>query len=377
MILTLTPNPTIDRVVFVRNFRLGAVVRGEREVITPSGKGVGSSLVIQELGGDTVATGLGAGLNGRLLTELLDHMEVSHDFVPADGETRMALVLVDLAVGQQSTIAAPTLRATNEHLAQLLALLDRYASPNPNPSLTALAGGRAWGVICGGSLPPGLPVDSYARLVRRARQLGLVTLLDSSGESLRQGVAGLPHILKVNRRELEALGLECCPEPIEERVVPHPLQREAKRLHSLKREAKRLHRFPNDVAGPGVVRTCFGPYLPLAESLVARLGEWASDALIVTLGERGALAVTPEACYLSRPPEVPVVNTAGAGDALSGGVMLALSRGADWPEALSRGTAAAASVVMNEGTAICRRGQMEELLPRVQVVEVASPLSVV
>jgi fructose-1-phosphate kinase PfkB-like protein len=332
MILTLTPNPTIDRVVFVRDFRLGAVVRGEREIATPSGKGVDSSLVIHELGGDTVAAGLSAGLNGRLFAELLDRMGVPYDFVPAEGETRMALVLVDLAVGQQSTITAPTLRATDEHLAQLLALLDRYASPDPHlhreaeplsPSI--LVGGQAWGVICGGSLPPGLPIDSYARLVRRARQLGLVTLLDSSGEPLRQGIASLPHILKVNRRELEALA--------------------------------------------DVGRTCSDPYPPLAESLAARLGEWASDALIVTLGERGALAVTSQACYLSRPPKVPVVNTAGAGDALSAGLMLALSRGADWPEALSLGTAAAASVVMNEGTGICRRGQVEELLPQVQVVE--------
>ena len=49
MILTLTPNPTIDRVLFVRGFRTGAVVRAEREVVTPSGKGVGASLVISDV----------------------------------------------------------------------------------------------------------------------------------------------------------------------------------------------------------------------------------------------------------------------------------------------------------------------------------------
>ena len=46
MILTLTPNPTIDRVIFCRSFTLGTVVRAERETVTPSGKGVGASLVI-------------------------------------------------------------------------------------------------------------------------------------------------------------------------------------------------------------------------------------------------------------------------------------------------------------------------------------------
>jgi len=318
VILTITPNPTIDRVVFVRNFRLGAIVRGEREVVTPSGKGVDGSLVIHELGGETIAAGLSAGHTGRLLTDMLDEMGVPHDFVTACGETRTALVLVDLAVGEQSTVLAPTLTATEEHLPQLIALLGRYA-------------GRAWGVIFGGSLPPGFPPDGYVHLLRHARRRGMVTLLDSSGGSLRQGVAGRPHVLKINLHELGMLDPQ---------------------IAGGRADA-------DDVAA-------------LAGRLAGRLGEWASDALIVTLGERGALALTREGWYHAQPPQVPVVNTAGAGDALSGGAMLARSRGGDWREALALGTAAAAAVVMNDGTAICRREQVEALLPQVRCVRVTA-----
>jgi 1-phosphofructokinase family hexose kinase len=315
MILTLTPNPTLDKVMFVRGFRLGTVVRAEREVITPSGKGVDASLVIHELGGESVATGLNAGRNGRLLTDLLDEMGVTHDFIPAVGETRVAIVLVDLDKNQQSTISAPTLKGTREHLSQLLTQLDRYAT-------------HAWGVIFGGSLPPGLPVDSYAHLVRRACERGLITLLDTSGAALREGVRGLPHFLKVNQDELAAL---------------------APKVVRLQEDA-----VPRDLA-------------QLAESAAGRLNEWASDALIITLGERGVLTVTAEGWYDVRPPTVPVMNTAGAGDALSGGIILARSRGADWQAALALGTAAAASVVMNEGTAICQRDQVDALLSQVQI----------
>jgi fructose-1-phosphate kinase PfkB-like protein len=49
--------------------------------------------------------------------------------------------------------------------------------------------------------------------------------------------------------------------------------------------------------------------------------------------------------------------------------MLARSQGADWPAALALGTAAGTSVVMNDGTAICRRKEVEALLPRVRVKE--------
>jgi 1-phosphofructokinase family hexose kinase len=309
VILTLTPNPTIDRVIFCRDFRLGAMVRAERETVIPSGKGVDASLVIHELGGDTIVLGLSAGLNGRLHEDLLDTWGVAHDMVPACGETRMAVVLVDLAVGEQSTISAPTLSASDGHLAQLCDTLARHAD-------------RSWGLICGGSLPPGLPGDSYDRLLRLARQRGLVTLLDASGDALCQGVMGLPHVLKVNVREVQALG------------------------------------------GSGQVSD---DLYALAAPLAARLGEWASEAIVVTLGERGALAVTTEGTWLVRPPVVPVVNTAGAGDALDAGIMMARSEGHDWPASLNLGTAAAASVVMNEGTAICRREQVRGLMSRVRV----------
>lgn len=318
MILTLTPNPTVDRAVFVRGFRLGAVVRAERVVVTPSGKGVDASLVIHELGGDTIALGLNAGLTGRLLADLLDERQVAHDLSAAHGETRSALVLIDLQAGQQSTISASTLSAGPEHLDALLDRLTRHAA-------------GAWGLVCGGSLPPGLAPDSYARLLRHARSLGLFTLLDTSGDALRQGIAGLPHVLKVNREELSILDRSSA-------TADSPGEDD-----------------PAGVAGS------------LAAPLAHRLGEWASDALVITLGRQGCVAVTGEGSFFAVPPPVAVVNTAGAGDALNGGLMLARSRGEGWPAALALGTAAAASVVMNEGTAICRREQVDSLLPRVRV----------
>jgi 1-phosphofructokinase family hexose kinase len=317
MILTLTPNPTVDRATFVRGFRLGTVVRAEREVVTPSGKGVDASLVIHELGGETVALGLNAGHTGRMLAGMLDEWGVAHDFCAARGETRTATVLVDLAANDQSTISTATLSATEGHVAELCQRLDHYA-------------GRAWGLVCGGSLPPGLPVDSYARMLRHARSLGLVTLLDTSREALRRGVEGMPHVLKVNQHEIEALGAD----------------------------VRHVEAFEPDALGA------------LARGLAGLLGRWASEALIVTLGVRGSLAVSGEGAYWARPPQVAASSTAGAGDALSGGLMLARSRGASWPEALTLGTAAAASVVMNEGTAICQRAQVEELVAHVSVCRV-------
>ena len=185
----------------------------------------------------------------------------------------------------------------------------------------------AWGVICAGSLPLGVPTDTYAGLLRRASKLGLVTLLDSTGAALREGIAGLPDILKINLEEARSL------DPT--------LQESAVTL--------------NDTTG-------------LIKKLIPRLGHWARDAVIVSLGELGAMAVTRPYNYFVQSPDVQWANHAGAGDALGAGVMLARSQGADWPAALTLGIAAAVSVVMNEGTAICKREQVVELIPQVKVM---------
>ena len=314
MILTVTPNSAIDRVIFVRGFRLGRKAEAEAHTFSPAGKGVGASLTIRELGGMTLASGLAAGLNGEKLRRMLDGLGIPHEFVAAQGETRMPIVLVDLEAALQSTISVATLGASEAHLGQLIAVLESHAS-------------ESWGVTFGGSLPPGLPADAYARLIRRARELGSYTLLDASGEALRRGVAGLPHILKVNDSEIGALDA-----PVARQLLE------------------------------GVT-----DWRAVAMRLRDRIGEWASDAVIVTLGHHGVLAVTLEGMYHARPPQVPTVNTAGAGDALTGGLMVSRSRGEEWPQALALGTAAAASVVMNEGTGICRRDEVVDLLPQVQL----------
>ena len=155
----------------------------------------------------------------------------------------------------------------------------------------------------------------------------MITLLDASGEALRQGVAGRPDILKINRHELAML--DPCASDLSdmETAVDH---------------------------------------------LLPRLGVWASDAIVVTVGIRGAVAVTAEGVYTARALDVPAVNTAGAGDAMSGALMLARSRGQTWSQALALGTAAAGAVVMTEGTGICRRVQVEALLPRVRVTALST-----
>ena len=320
MILTITPNPTIDRVYYLPELKPDWVHRATREVATPSGKGVDVSMIVHLLDEPTLALGFNAGLTGQLLAGMLERMGVPHDFVEAAGETRTVPVLVNEKTGEEYTITAPTLSANAANLDQLLAQLDKYAPD-------------AWGLVCAGSLCQGLPTDTYAQLLRRARHHGLTTLLDASGASLRYGLAGLPHILKINSVELAMLDAG----------------------------------FAAQSAAITATQDVVNILPEFAAQLQTRLGTLASDAIIISMGKRGALAVTTEGKFYARALDVPVQVTNGAGDAMDAGIMLTLWRGNTWLEALRLGTAAAGAAVMYEGTGGCDPKQVWKLLPQVWV----------
>ncbi|HEU5086046.1 MAG TPA: 1-phosphofructokinase family hexose kinase, partial [Roseiflexaceae bacterium] len=320
MILTITPNPTLDRAVFVQHFQLGAIVRGEREVLTPSGKGVDVSLVLHALGHPTLASGLQAGRQGRLAVDLLTERGVPHDFVWADGETRHATVLIDAASGTQSTISTATLRATREHLDNLLEVVEAHI-------------GQASYAVLAGSLPTGWPATAYLELVSACRAGGVPTLLDTSGAALAATLNAsdgtIPDVVKINSRELL---------DVLDRVVSSP---------------------PDSAL--------LDPQAQLRSTAALLREQLGNAAVVVTMGAQGAIAATEDGQWHCQAPHQRVVNDAGAGDALAAGLALARSHGQGWDAALRLGTALAAAVVTTPGTAECDPLLAEALYQQVTI----------
>ena len=88
-----------------------------------------------------------------------------------------------------------------------------------------------------------------------------------------------------------------------------------------------------------------------ATEFVARFGA----AIVVTLGASGLLAASRDTQARLPAPQVAVVDTVGAGDALVGALAAALDRGAPWPRALREGLAA--------GSLACTRRGAQTSLP--------------
>jgi 1-phosphofructokinase len=191
MIVTVTPNPSVDRTLFVDAWSAGHVMRASTRLVEPSGKGVNVAIALHRHGHDSLAVLPVGGSAGEHLVALMDHVGIAYVAVPIGGETRTNVTIVE-AQGRDSKVneTGPTL-STAESEALLGAALE--------------AASRAeWLAACG-SLPPGLPVDYFARVVSSVGARGGRVAVDTSGPALASAVDAGPQLIKPNVGELAEL----------------------------------------------------------------------------------------------------------------------------------------------------------------------------
>jgi 6-phosphofructokinase 2 len=300
-IVTLTLNPAIDASTGVEHVISDRKLRCRRPVYEPGGGGINVSRVLRRLGEDAPAIYPSGGPAGALVTQLLEAEGVPVWPVPIDGWTRQNLNVREQASGRQYRFCMPGPPLTEGDLARCLALLEGI---RPAP---------AW-VVSSGSLPPGVAPDVLARLARLLEEAGSRLVLDSSGEPLRLAVAEGVYLLKPSLSEFEEL--------------------------------------------TGAAGADEAAIQEIARDLVRR---GLCQILVLSLGQRGAIWVTPADSGRVVAPAVPVESVVGAGDSLVAGIVLALRRGHSVPDAVRYGVAAASSSVMHPGTGLCRPEEVERL----------------
>ncbi|MBI2953538.1 MAG: 1-phosphofructokinase [Chloroflexi bacterium] len=308
MIITLTPNPSVDQTVWVDSLQIGAVNRFRSPQLDPAGKGINVSRVAHRLGWPTIAFGFLAGEIGLIAHNALDDEGVQHHFVHVPGQTRLNVTVVDETSDESTSLYGPGPAIDREHLARLDDLLQFW-----------LQAGRV--LVLAGSLPPGLSDDTYASFIRLARSKHVKTILDADDEPFRHGMEAKPYLIKPNVAEAERLL---------ERSLPD-----------------------------------LGAVVEGATELVRR----GIAVVVVSMGAQGAVCVKGDKVWQAIPPKVERLSTVGSGDSLVAGLAVAIARGDDIVEGLRLGTAAGAATAMTPGTALGTAEMVAALLPQVQITE--------
>lgn len=302
--LTVALNAAVDTSYIFDGFSVGEIHTVAELQRVAGGKANNVARVLKLLGAPVVATGFAGGGAGAFIRQDLERHGIAAEYEEIPGESRTCLAMVDRVGGTLTEVRekGPTVpaEAAKAFLARFERLLD---------------GARA--VVISGSLPPGISPDFYGKLVERARERGVFTVLDTSGAALKAALGAGPDLVKPNRDELASwLGTAGLSDPI---AAARQMQ------------------------GAG------------------------ARAVAVSLGKDGLVYIGPEGTWRVKPPTVDAVNTVGSGDSLVAGFTAGVLRGLPVPEALRLGVACGTANALTKGVASPRAEDIERILGQVTV----------
>jgi len=308
-VVTVTPNPAIDRTLTIRDFSAGGVNRVEQQRSNAGGKGVNVASALADYGHTVAVTGFLGSDNSAPFEALFSEKGIDDHFIRIAGETRVGMKISDPARQQTTDINFPGQSPGPGDIELLLRRVQTLAARS-----------EPWFALAG-SLPPGVEPTIYRDLARALKSQGCGVLLDTSGEALRHALDAGPHIIKPNLHELEALvgaGLSS----------------------------------NRDIVGA-------------ARSLMVGGIELA----VISMGAEGALLITGERVILARPPKVKVRSTVGAGDAMVAGILAGQLKELPLPQTARLATAFSLDALTRPESALASRAGIDVLMNEVTIHE--------
>lgn len=312
-IVTVTLNPCIDRTITIEKpIQIGGThhVVNTREEI--SGKGLNVSYLLHNWGIDTKCIGYDFRDSGLPVAKELQKRGIKALLHSVSGKLRCNIKVFETSEKTMSEFNEKGAMVSSANISAMQFLVDRQLQEmNPKDIL-----------VITGSVPQGVPKDIYRQYILKAKKAGVFTVLDSSGELLKEGIKAVPHILKPNKEELET-------------ILGHSI--------STERE---------------IVEAC------------KNLLETGIQYICVTLGAQGAILASKEGIYKANALQIEVKGIQGAGDSMVAGMCVAVMEEKGPIEMLRCGMAAAGGSLLLEGTQMCEKEDFDRLVSEVKIEKI-------
>jgi 1-phosphofructokinase family hexose kinase len=300
-------NAAIDKIAAVDRLRPGEIHRPDLLSVVPGGKALNVARAAAALGMPVRAVAILGGHAGDWMAAALRARAIDTRAVRIAGESRTCLSVLDRDTGTLTEFYEPGLTLDASGWAAVEEALAAELANDPSGSVVVLAG----------SLPPGAPIDAYARLTVCSTNAGARAVVDADRAALDQALTARPWLVKVNAREASSsTGLASANEA------------------GVVAAARALRKRTNGVA-------------------------------LVTRGLDGAILVDEVGAWrVGGPPErgrYPV----GSGDSLLAGLLVALASGFALPEAARRGGAVGAANALTPGQGELDPADADRMLPAI------------
>jgi len=267
MILTITANPSVDISYELEEFKIDDVNRTNEVLKDAGGKGIHVGYVLNELGANIVHSGFVGGSLGEYIKKTLEDKGQESRFIEIEEDTRNCIAI--LHEGKQTEILekGPTISSKEEE--EFLEKLDEISAGCDYINIS-------------GSLPSGLDVSFYKKIINYAKEKNKFISVDTSGKTLEDVITSdkKPDLIKPNETEIEdVLKTEVSKENLSEILIKSPFK---------------------DI-----------------------------KYVIVSMGKNGAIVKANNKIYKASVPSVHAVNPVGSGDSSLAGALYAIDSGKD------------------------------------------------
>ena len=190
-ILTVTANTAIDCCIEIDQLSIGDNIVAKNCVEYAAGKGINVAKAVASLQYQVAALGF-VGFQSRQKFDAIRSEYLETDFTEINGKTRSNFTLADNSNDQETHIRTTGFNVTADDCRTLEEKFEEYARPNDI-------------VVLSGSLPPGAANDLYLTLIELCHYKGARVFLDTSGDTLINGLEAEPDVIKPNLKELEEI----------------------------------------------------------------------------------------------------------------------------------------------------------------------------
>jgi 1-phosphofructokinase family hexose kinase len=316
IIYTLTPNPALDLCGIVERITPNEKNYVFAETRFPGGNAVNVARLLTKFSIPVCATGFLGGGVGHEVQKLLDLEHAAHNFVEIKDDTRISITVSSQKTHQQTRLSFSGPKIQKDEINSLMKRIYKIH--------------RGSWLVIGGSFPPGFHPSHVNKIIRVAKNRGILIALDVPGPLLRKVNLNGVVFIKPNLIEFQEL-----------------IGKKVESITSIIKAAKKLTK--------------------------------KVDLVFVSSVKRGALLVSKNSVWFGLPPKVQIRSTVGAGDSMVAGILAELWRQqADsepnyeqmGPQLLQKGLAFATATLATEGTQLGNVRDVSKFYSKVSIRQI-------
>jgi len=294
MIYTVTFNPAIDYIAEINNLKKNDINRATSEKILAGGKGINVSIVLKNLGIESIALGFVAGFTGQEIKRKVEEFGIKTEFVYIPD--KFSRINVKLQTNEAGVISEETAingegpKISEQDMNEFMKKIEKIQKDDF--------------IVLAGSVSRNMKDDIYEKICVKVKEKGAKIIADATGKLLVNVLKHNPFLIKPNKKELEEI-----------------FEDEINSNEEVVMYAKRLQ-------------------------------EMGAENVLISMDKDGAILITDDKKILySRAPKGEVKNSVGSGDSMVAGFITGVLTQEDYEKALKMGIAAGSASAFSKNLA--------------------------